>query len=144
MPFTYLIIPEQRLLIKRAVDRLTDAELISGVRCMAEVAHSGRVALEICELDPNCLFSITPHGMHRALAAAQAISLDLGGIPQVTVAYNDLALGLARMFSQMMSKLNLRAEVCRSLPEAFAFVGVPPLDLAGLRFSPMESLAAQQ
>lgn len=141
MPITYLLIPEQRLLVKRAVDLVTDTDLCISVRGFAEGIRGGRVAYGICELDPHCRFTITPGGMHQALAAAQTICPDVHGIPHVTVAYNDLAFGLARMFAQMMQKLNFRTEVCRSLPEAFAFVGLPPLNLVGRRFLPLERFA---
>jgi hypothetical protein len=142
MPFTFLFLPEHRLLVRRAVGRLTNEELIGAVRATAQFALDARVQHQICELDPECTLEITPAGMHDAIAAAQEITLDLKGFNQATIAHNDFSFGIGRMCGQMMGKLNLNVEVVRSLPEAFKFLGLPPIDLTGRDFAPTSSLTA--
>jgi hypothetical protein len=132
MPWFQLIVPEHCLLIKRASGLVGDEDLGVGVRCLVRHLAGEQVRREICLVDPGCDFRITPAGLHRALADAQAIARDLGGAPQATVAANDLHFGVARMFASLMANFNLRTEVFRSLDEAFGWVNVPvqKIDLA--------------
>lgn len=135
MPWYKLILPEHSLMVKRAVGLIDDEDLAFGARCLVRHLATGQVQREICLVDPGCEFRLTPSGMHRAVVDAQTISSNLGGLPQATVAANDLHYGLARMFATLMGNFQLRTEVFRTLDEAFVWVGVPvqPLDLRSFK-----------